>query len=130
MTTPTQPSPNLRGVIPELLALERPPGEHIHFPEVEWPDPATLPPSHRAHGARIADHDPWDGPIGMIEPRLDPAAALSTLAEVEALAHALAATVPRRPTLLRRIVPTTATTFWMAVSGWLGVLLARAEGWL
>lgn len=78
----------------------------------------------------IADHAPWDGTIGMIEPRIDATAALASLAEAEALAHALAATVPRRPTLLRRIVPTTATAFWMAAAFWLGFLLARAEGWL
>lgn len=124
----------------------RPPGEHIHFPEVSWPEPVTLQPRSRAHGERIAptwapggipdlpipiaDHAPWDGPIGMIEPRPDPTAALAALAEAEALAHALAATVPRRPTLLRRIVPTTATAFWMAAAFWLGFLLARAEGWL
>ena len=34
------------------------------------------------------------------------------------------------PTLLQRLVPTTATAFWMAAALWLGFLLARAEGWL
>ena len=37
---------------------------------------------------------------------------------------------PSRPALLRRLLPSTATVFWMAVSVWLGFLLARAEGWL
>lgn len=84
----------------------------------------------------VAPRPVLDLPIGMIEPpaaldaTIDATAALSALAEAEAAAHALVATVPRRPTLLRRLVPTSATAFWMAVSGWLGFLLARAEGWL
>ena len=78
----------------------------------------------------IADHAPWDVHIGMIEPRPDPTAALAALAEEEAIAHTLATTVPRRPTLLQRLLPTTATAFWTAVSGWLGFLLARTKGWL
>ena len=87
----------------------------------------------------IADRALWEDPqprpdplpIGMIEPpddHTDPA--LAALAEVEAAARALAAMVPRSPTLLQRLLPTTATAFWMAVSVWLGFLLARAEGWL
>lgn len=80
----------------------------------------------------IADFAPWDDPlpIGMIEPRIDATAALASLAEAESASRDLAATIPRRPTLLRRLMPTSATAFWMAVSVWLGFLLARAEGWL
>lgn len=88
----------------------------------------------------IADRALWDDaephldplPIGMIEPPDDHADhALAALAEVEAAARALAASIaPRRPTLLQRLLPTTATAFWMACALWLGFLLARAEGWL
>ena len=95
---------------------------------------ARLASEHRP----IADRALWDDaephpdlPIGMIEPPADTDPALAALAEVEAAARALAASIaPRRPTLLRRLLPTTATAFWMAVSVWLGFLLARAEGWL
>lgn len=127
----------LRPVIDELRAADpadAPPGAHVHFPEVAWPEPPPEPtPEQWAAFARffpevvattpIADRAPWDGPI-------DATAALASLAEAEALAYELAATEPRRPTLLRRIIPTTATAFWMAVSAWLGFLLVRAEGWL
>lgn len=86
----------------------------------------------------IADRALWDDadphldlPIGMIEPPDDTDPALAALAEVEAAARALAASIaPRRPTLLQRLLPTTATAFWMACALWLGFLLARAEGWL
>lgn len=57
------------------------------------------------------------------------AAALASLAEADATARALVSTMPRRPSLLRRLVPTTATAFWMATACWLAFLLARAEGW-
>lgn len=103
-----------------------PPGEHVHFPEVAWPEsPAPL-----------SGHSPWDGVPPMederfrVHLRLGPTAALASLAEAEAVAHALAATVPSRPTLLQRLTPSTAAWFWMAVSAWLAFLLARAEGWL
>lgn len=89
---------------------ERPPGDHIHFPEVAWPEPLPPPTAPAA--------------------TVDATAALAALAEAEAIAHTLAATMPRRRTLLRRLVPTTATAFWMAAALWLGFLLARAKGWL
>jgi hypothetical protein len=89
---------------------EHPPGDHIHFPEVAWPEPLQ--------------------PLAAPAVTVDATAALAALAEAEAIAHALAATMPRRLPLLRRLAPTTATAFWMAAALWLGFLLARAEGWL
>jgi hypothetical protein len=43
-------------------AAERPPGDHIHFPEVAWPEPAPAPEPV----ARRPREIPL--PIGMIEP--------------------------------------------------------------
>lgn len=92
-----------------------PPGQHIHFPEVAWPAAPETPPDKdlgnvypRPHGGRnfigFGTAAPAASqPIGMIEPR---------------------------PSLLVRLLPSTATAFWMAVSAALGFLLARAEGWL
>lgn len=149
----------LRPVIEELRAAQQSPFPKLEWPEpgpdgglvgVE-PDALTRhlsSPQASALEARlyagdrtaITDDALWEDPqpritplpIGMIEPPDDHADhALAALAEVEAAARALAASIaPRRPTLLQRLLPTTATAFWMACALWLGFLLARAEGWL
>lgn len=111
----TTPDHTLRPVIDELRAAQTPPGDHIHFPEVEWPEPG---PDGGLVGvergcATVAAPQPDDYDL-----------------VIEAAARTLVAMAPRRPTLLQRLLPTAATAFWIAVSVWLGFLLARAEGWL
>ena len=87
-----------------------PPGEHVHFPEVVWPEsPAPL-----------ASHSPRDARPTMEDERL-------RAATEAALDEIISGIAPRR-TSLRRLMPSTAAWFWMAVSAWLAFLLARAEG--
>lgn len=133
-----------------------PPGEHIHFPEVAWPEP--LPPP-AAPATTVAAYDPavdavsrgllsastltatqidalqrllasnrrpiveaspWDARPPMEDERL-------RAATEAALDEIISGVAPRRSPL-RSLTPSTATWFWMAVSAWLGFLLARAEG--
>lgn len=83
-----------------------PPGEHIHFPEVAWPESPEP----------LSGHSPWDGAPPMEDERF------------RAAAEAAPAEIVSGATSLRRLMPSTAAWFWMAVSAWLAFLLARAEG--
>lgn len=70
---PLQPEHTLRGVVEELRAAERPPGAHITFPDVAWPEAAAEPPPPM-QPARLRD---IPLPIGMIEPEEEPASGLA-----------------------------------------------------
>ena len=144
MTTDHTPRP----VIDELRAAERPPGEHVHFPEVAWPEPAAAPTAARIEPTWAPGGIPdWPPSYAVSGPHLDalqraceqaaaecdqllPIGMIEPVDDAAAVARALGIEPPRRPSLVPRIIPTTATAFWMAVSGWLTFLLARVEGWL
>lgn len=106
----------LRPVIDELRAadpMDAPPG----FPPIEpAADVVGLEPAGITRRVRAK---PQALPIGMVEPPPQPPAE-------DEFAHLRG--LPRP--LLTRLLPSTATAFWMAVSAWLGFLLVRAEGWL
>lgn len=95
------PSHTLRAVIHELRATERPPGEHIEFPEVAWPEasdqPQDMEPTRRPIDRRAA----WDDlPIGMIEPEEEPTSGLAPV------------------------------VFWLVILVAFACVLAEAGGWL
>ena len=64
---------SLRGVVDEIRDAQRPPGEHIKFPEVAWPE-ASDQPQQPKQPARPRD---IQLPIGMIEPEEEPASGLA-----------------------------------------------------
>lgn len=121
----------LRPVVDEMRSAQHPPGAHVTFPEVAWPEPAELPigmvepPEPIAftitrNGRRVAS--------GVARPK-DHSREAAKAAVDEAEAAALAAKPPRAP-WVDRLVPSTGAAFWMGIAGWFIYLHARAEGWL
>lgn len=90
------PSHTLRAVIHEIRAAERPPGEHITFPEVAWPEAVAEPPDTTPTRVPMDRRSAWDAvppmpmPIGMIEPRSSLAPAVFWVIVVAAFACVLA----------------------------------------
>lgn len=92
---------SLRGVVDEIRDAQRPPGEHIKFPEVAWPEASDQPQDMEPTRRPIDRRADWDDlPIGMIEPREEPASGLSV------------------------------AVFWFIIALAFGCVLGKAGGWL